>query len=233
MPVTSTTPTSRRGYLSQGELAQFADITITNATEADDQISQAEELIDAYVGFIRKYFDYPLQGMATAGSTTTITLQSDHQNIYEADYFKGLEVEIIGGAGAGQRSKITGSTKAGVITFETLTTTAGSTSVYKIYQLGKFPRHQDVFYDSVNVPYTYYKNIPEAVKRATAAQVQFQIQMGSAYFASDKATMESETIGDYSYTKSAGSGGSLETLIAPKAKVLLRGIVNRTGTMIV
>ena len=229
MPVTSTAPTSRRGYVSQAEVDEMTGLTA--CTEL--QISRAEELIDAYVGYVRRYFEHPLTGRASAGGATSFTLQSDHQNIYDVDYFKGLEVEVIGGTGAGQRRRITASTKAGVLTTESFTTALDSTSIYKIYQLGKFPRQQDVFFDSVNSPYTYYKQIPEAVKRATAAQVEFMIKMGDAYFQTDKATMDSESIGDYSYTKSAGSGGSLETLIAPKVKVLLRGIVNRVGTMVV
>lgn len=233
MPITSTYPTSRRGYLSQSELEQYADITITDTTEADDQISQAEELIDAYVGFIQRHFRYVIQGKAVSASSTSLTLQADQQTTNYTDYYKGLNIEIIGGTGAGQRRKITASTAAGVLTTETFTTAPDSTSVYKIYQLGKFPRQKDVFFDSVNSPSTYYKNIPEEVKRAVAAQVQFMIQMGSAFFASDKSNLDSETIGDYSYTKSGGSSGSLETLIAPKAKALLRGIVNRTGTMVV
>ena len=228
MPITSTTSTSRRGYVSIAEVGELAGVSCTEL-----QISQAEELVDAYVGFIKKDFPTSLFGKATAGGSTTITMQTDHQNVFQIDQLKGLEIEIVGGTGAGQRRKITANTYAGVLTTETFTTAPDSTSMYHIYQLGKFPRPSDVFYDTINSPSTYYKTIPEQVKRATAAQVEFMIKMGTAYFASDKATMDSESIGDYSYSKSAGGGGSLETLIAPKAKVLLRGIVNRTGTMIV
>jgi hypothetical protein len=234
MSITSTEPTSRRGYLSQGELAQYADITITDTTEADDQIGHAEELIDSYVGFQTKFYKYSLDGMASAGGSASITLQGDHQNINEANYFKGMEVEIIGGTGIGQRRKITASTKAGVLTTDSFTTSPDNTSVYTIYQVGKFPRDTDVFYDSVNSPYTYYKRIPEAIKRAVAAQVEFIIKMGTSYFSTDKVNIGSETIGDYSYKKAGdGSSSSLNDLIAPKAKMLLRGIKNIKGTIVV
>ena len=153
---------SRRNYLGQTELAQFADITITDTTEADDQISMAEEIIDAFVGYQRKYYDQEISGLAAGGGGSSITLESLHQNIYDIDFFKWCEVEIIGGTGSGQRRVITASTKAGVLTTASAwdTTPVASSSFYKIYQLGKFPRVQDGYFDGRNSPYTYYKSIP-------------------------------------------------------------------------
>lgn len=232
MGVTSGNPTSRRGYLSQSEVEQFANITINDTDEADDRISQAEEMIDAYVGPQLKFFESDITGRASAGGSLNITLQTNQQNIYEIDYFKLCEVEIIGGTGAGQRRKCTGSTKAGVLTVDSAwTTTPDNTSFYKIYQLGKFPRQQDVIYYSESSPYTYYKSIPEAVKRAVAAQIEFLVEMGDDFFATDRAEKESESIGDYSYSNAAGSAG-FQRMIAPKAKALLRGIRNRLGVII-
>jgi len=224
---------SRRGYLTQDELAEYTDITIVDTAEADVKISQGEEIIDAYVGPQDKFYDNVLNGRASAGSANTITLQENQKNIYEIDYFKLCEVEILGGAGAGQRRIITGSTKAGVLTLQTaLSPAADSTSFYRIYQLGKFPRKQDVVYYAEANPFTYYKQIPEAVKRATAAQLEFMIEMGDSYFAGDKTDMQSESIGDYSYSKKGEGTSSISKLIAPKAKVLLNGIFNRTGQII-
>lgn len=231
MGVNSDSPTSRRGYLSQDELAQLADITITDSVEADDRISQAEELIDAYVGYVSKFMDHKVEGLASASGASSITLQTDQQNIYEKDYFKLCEIELIGGTPLGNRRKITGSTKAGVITVDSAFDTTPSSAYYRIYQLGKFPRKEDATLDSTNTPNTYYKAVPEAVKRAVAAQVQYMIEMGDSYFAGDEVDKTSESIGDYSYTKS-GSGGFAK-LIAPKAKLLLRGYVSRTGNIIV
>lgn len=218
---------SRRGYLDQTELAQFADITIDDTTEADDRISQAEELIDAYVGFQEQFIEDPITGVAVGGSTTTIQLAERHQNTYQKDYFKGCEVEIIGGSQAGSRRRITGSTYAGVLTTDAFGGAIADGSVYRIYQLGKFPRCCDVYYDSISTE-TYYKQIPEAVKRATAAQVEYMINMGDDFFRTDKSELESESIGDYSYSK----GSNRNTLIAPKAKALLRGIFSRIGAIV-
>lgn len=231
--VTSTTPTTRRGYLSRTELEQYADITITDATEADDRISIAEEIIDAYVGNQCKAIVEKIEGRAAGATTLTLTVQTSQQNIQEQDYFLWCVVEIIGGTGAGQRRTITGSTKAGVVTVGTAwTTTPDTTSFYVIYQLGKFPRNEDLHFYSEQSPSRYYKAIPEAVKRAVAAQVEYMITMGDAFFESDTSDKQSESIGDYSYTN-AQSGTGLVRMIAPKAKLLLRGIINRTGRIIV
>lgn len=236
MPVLSTVPTSRRCYLSQAELVQYADITITDTTEADDQISQAEEMIDAYVGPQNKFYKTTLARKATAGGSSSITLQLEDQNVYDADFFKWCEIELIGGTGAGQRRTITASTYAGVLTVQSAwTTPPDATSFYKIYQLGKFPRYEDVMYYAEVAPYTYYKSIPEAVKRAVAAQVEFMITMGASFFNTDKADKDSERIGDYAYSRSGGGnnvGGGIVRLISPKAKAALRGIMNRTGEIV-
>lgn len=225
--------TSRRGYLSQAELAELADITITDTDEADDQISQAEEMIDAYVGFQNKFIRGVLTRRASGGTSNTLTLHTDDQNVVDVDYYKGCEVEIIGGTGVGQRRIISGSTRAGVITVSSnWTTTPDSTSFYKIYQLGKFPRPQDVTYYSQESPFTYYKSIPEAVKRAVAAQVEYVINMGEAFFTTDKSDKQSENIGDYGYSRANNAGGQIGRMIAPKAKAFLSGIMNRTGELI-
>lgn len=222
---------SRRDYLTQTELADYADITIVDPTEADDQISQAEELIDEYVGYQEKFLSNEFRGIVAGGGTSSFTLDPSHQNNMQADFLKGCWVEIIGGIGAGQRGKITAQTFAGVVTMETAFSTGlTTTSYYRIWQLGKFPRACDVDYDSTHTN-KHYKSIPEKVRRATAAQVQFVVEMGPAFFGSDKSDMESESIGDYSYSKGQGASG-ISKLIAPKARILLRGIMNRTGSIV-
>lgn len=226
---------SRRQYLSQTELAAYADITIVDATEADDQISQAEELIDAYVGPQLKAFSSELVGPVSSAGSTSFTLYSLDQNKYEQDYFKWCEVEIIGGTGEGQRRKITTSTKAGVLTIsEAWATTPTSSSYYRVYQLGKFPRHCDEKYFSDTATPVYLKTIPEMVKRATAAQVQYQIEMGASFFSTDKSEKVSESIGDYSYTNAqSGAGASgLQKLLSPKTRQLLNGIKKRIGQIV-
>jgi len=232
MGVTSTLPSSRRGYLSQDELKQYVNITINDIAEADDVINQAEEMIDGFVGYQNKFMVEKVEGRMAANTPTSFTLQSNQQNNYDINYFSLCEIEIIGGTGQGQRRKITTSTKAGVQTIDVAWTTTPSTdSFYRIYQLGKFPRACDVVSYSEQTPTTYYKQIPEAVKRAVAAQIGFMIEMGDAYFAGSKSDYQSESIGDYSYSKGAGSNN--DRLIGPRVQTLLNGIYKRTGRLLV
>ena len=224
---------SKRGYLTITELEEYADITVTDDTEAEDQISQAEEMIDAYVGFQTPALSNVIKGMASGGSTTTLELQTKHQNIYEKDYFVLCMVEIVGGTGKGERHMCTASTKAGVLTVETFTATLDNTSYYKIWQLGKFPRlREDAIYDSQIATNTWFKSIPEEVKRATATQVEYRIQMGDDFFSTSKVNLKREKIDDYSYERFGEDSSRLEDLIAPKAKMLLRGIRNIKGVII-
>lgn len=229
---------SRRGYLSQTELADFADIIIDDATEADDRISQAEEIIDAYVGPQNQFIDKTwsdIEGKMQSVSGNVFQLEARHCSVFLNDFFKGCEVEIIGGTGSGQRTIITTSTYAGFVTGTSFSPTIDITSFYRIYQLGKFPRKRDVYLDAINPPIPiYYKNIPEEIKRATAAQVEYMINQGDAYFRTDDIFKNQERIGDYEYQKSRdGSGAGITQLIAPKAKWFLNGFVNRKGVMVV
>lgn len=55
--------------------------------------------------------------------------------------------------------------------------------------------------------------------------------MGESFFAGDKSDMDSESIGDYSYSKGKGAGAFTKQ-ISPKVRLLLNGIVNRIGELI-
>lgn len=220
---------SRRKYLTTDEYTNY-----NSGTTTDSAITDAEELIDTYVGYQCRAVEEVVEGRVASATSTTITLQADrHANTYQGNYFLYCVVEIIGGTGSGQLRTISASTYAGVVTVDTAwDTTPDSTSYYKIYQVSKFPRNKDEYFDGQASPQTYVKSIPEAVKRATAAQVEYMAAQGSGFFTSDSSSYESEDIGDYSYSRGSGtSSGNI--LIAPKARQALRGIVNRKGIMIV
>jgi hypothetical protein len=222
---------SRRKYVTAAEVATYSNGAYVDADVTDESLSRAEELIDGYVGYQDKFIAETIDGLAQSGSTTSLQLESFQVNANQQDYYAGCEVEIIGGTGAGQRSIVTGSTLLGVLTISPAFTTApDATSYYRIYQLGKFPREQDVTFDGRHTPPRYYKWVPEAVKRATAAQWEYIKKMGDDYFRTDQINFQSESIGNYSYAKKQGQTAPL---IAPKAKEYLRGIMNRKGTMIV
>lgn len=224
---------SRRGYLTIEELEEYADITVTNDTEAYDQISQAEEIIDAYVGPQQKAIDLIYEGEVSSVSGTTIfDIGSGTSLEVTDDFYKGAEIEIIGGTGAGQRRTISASSKTNKsITVSTAFSPApDTTSVFRIYQLGKFPRAVDSGLNRAST--RYYRSIPEAVRRAVAAQVEFMMAKGAGYFTGD-ADKQSESFLNYSYSlaESATSLSDIAKLVAPKARTLLRGITNRRGQM--
>lgn len=220
---------SRRKYVTAAEVAEYSNGAYVAGDVTDDSLSRAEELIDSYVGFQDKFFPAIADGLAQAGGTTSLTLEANQVNSSQQDYYKGCEIEIVGGTGAGQRSLITDSTLLGVLTISPAFSTApDATSYYRIYQLGKFPRACDTTFDGRHATPRYYKWIPEAVKRATAAQWEYVKKMGDDFFRTDQSSYQSENIGNYGYSKKQGQSAPL---IAPKAKEYLRGIVNRKGTM--
>jgi hypothetical protein len=226
---------SRRGYLTQPELEEYADINVLDAAEADDQISQAEELIDSYVGYQEKAIgiEYRVEVSAVNGTTISDTAAGS-QLVYNDDFFVGCEAEVIAGTGAGQRRRVTGSSKADKsITVETeFTTQLDATSILRVYQLAKFPRLKDMHTSRDGS--RYYRSIPDAVRRATAAQVQYMIEMGMDFFSGSDSDMDSESIGNYSFSRGSSGGQSATVkMIAPKARVLLRGIKNSTGRLVV
>ncbi len=142
------------------------------------------------------------------------------------------------GTGAGNSFLISASLLNGQITITHTDGTALAageidiTSVYRVYQLGSFPRDRDVFYNTFQTPTFYYKVIPEKVREATAAQCEYINKMGLNYFISDDSYISSEHIGPYSYQKNIKALGT-SVLIAPKARMLLRGLMNRKGIMVV
>lgn len=231
MSISSNLPTSRRGYLSQDELKQFANITITDAAEADDQISQAEEIVDAYVGRVNdKFIPRQISGIATsgnAGKTTLIDTSADSPFNQDDDYWKNCEIEIVGGTNEDERRKITSfvkSTKT-ITVDEAFPSQIDATSAYIIYQLALFPRVGDV----IHISSKYYKRIPEAIKRAVAAQVEYIIEKGEGFFKGG-ADFKSESIDDYEYVRGDHAQG-LKAMIAPKARQFLRGFVKRIGVL--
>lgn len=254
---------SRRQYIDQTYLTSYlgSQTLSSDFPTKDALIEMAEEMIDGYVGPQRKWFQ--LDGSFVAGvysppdyqpetpvvkelrgrintvvSLGVYTLEQWQQNAYQNGFFSKCNIDIIGGTGAGTSALISASTLAGQITITNLdgTTYNGTpldnTSEYRIYQLGKFPRDRDVFYDTLHTPTQYYKMVPEQVREATAAQAEYINKMGLAFFTSDAAFLQREKIGPYEYSRDMTAAGP-DFLIAPKAKLLLRGFKNRRGVMVI
>lgn len=226
---------------------------------ADDLIEFAEEMIDGYAGPQRKWFqldssfiagvytppDYEpetpqvkeLRGRITQViSPTQYKMETWQQGAYQNGFFSGCNIDIIGGLGAGNSYLIKDSLLDGTITIQNIDYTEPEasvfdlTSVYRIYQLAKFPRDRDVFYNTYQNPTRYYKAVPENVREAVAAQCEYINQMGLAFFISE--TLQSEHIGSYSYQRVPRTVSDVDAQIAPKAKMLLRGYKSRRGTIV-
>jgi hypothetical protein len=224
---------SQRQYATIAEVEQFASITSVDDTEFEDRMSQCEELIDAYVGYQDRFMGSEFIGNVTSATGLTLVDDSFSSKLGTTDnYFAGCYVEIIGGSGVGNRRWIVSSDYTNKsITYEGASIGADTTSVFRIFQLGKFPRSKDAFLN--NDDETWYKIIPEAVRRAVAAQMEFLVNQGDAYFATATMDLASESIGNYSYSRGSGSEGQSPAvkMLAPKAKALLRGYKNSMGRL--
>jgi len=216
---------TKRQYVTEDEIEQFSNIQVTDAKEAEDQMSHAEEMVDAYVGFQVKHVDDVYSGLATSGgSNYLIDTSSDSPlKVHFDDYFTYCQIEIIGGTGSGQTRNIVSSSKSSnkITVSPDWTTNPDNTSFYVIKQLGKFPRDEDAFLSS---DYKWYKSIPEAVTRATLAQVEYIIEKGNDYFAG-AVDYDSEQLEGYSYKVKSGRN----RFISPNARNLLKGIYNKKG----
>lgn len=217
---------SRRKYVTTADVEGYADIDVSDTTEAEERISVAEEIIDAYVRNVDPDVKSEYYGTATGGNTTTLLdTSSDSPLQFNDDYFTYCEVEIIGGTNKGEVRTIASSSKDNQqLTFDSAFSSAiDSTSVYVIRQLSRFPRTIDVIVESEK----YYKRIPDAVKRAVLAQMEYMINKGEGFFM-DGVTKDSESLGDYSFTSK-----KVNLMIAPKARMYLKKFVNRIGKILV
>lgn len=228
---------SRRNYLtSLDTLKEYANITINDEDEAWDQISQAEAIIDAFVGWQDRFIERKYQGEITSvNGTTVIDSGSGNSMDVTNDFFMGCEIEMVSGAAKGQIRPITSSTKLSksITIGSAFSPVAAAGDMFVIRQIGKFPRDCDVVSSRDGTRYAKY--VPDAVVQAVCAQVEYMINMGSTYFASGSLQMRAEKIGNYAYEKGSTSEPTQSDavkLVAPKARTLLRGIKNRTGRLV-
>lgn len=207
---------------------------VSGATE--DQVALAEELIDRYVGpqdrFLRAEYHGEISAISNGNKTFADTGSGTALDITNG-YFSGVIMEMVSGAAVGQRAVIESSNKANktVSVRTAFSTTPAVGDVFKIFQLAKFPRQQDIVTsrDSLN----QYATIPEAVREATIAQTKYIMAQGDDFFIGGGADMQSESFLNYSYTRGEQSTSAISNLMSPQARELLRGIMNRKGTMFV
>jgi hypothetical protein len=220
----------RRNYIADSQKPSGA---------TDAQVALAEELIDQYVGYQERAVEGDYLGQASVHDSTakTITDTNNTTQLSQANnFYAGCIIEIIGGTGAGSIRNITASNRDNKsITYSGAALTIDTTSIFKIYQLAKFPRVRDTrSWTPANATQpSYYRTIPQAIQEAVIAEVEFIIEMGDDYFTGDDSDMDSESIGNYSYNRGkAGGQSSLVKMIAPKTRTILRGIKNSGGRVV-
>lgn len=225
--------TTLRNYLTPDNLEKLVGIDVTDNDEALNQLDRAEQAVDDYIGYHCRAVEGEFQGTISSVQGKVIYDTNNASQLHQTDgYFARCVIEIIGGTGAGQVRYISDSSYEGrsVTILDDWTTAPDTTSFYRIYQVGIFPRPQETY--TRQDGRRYYKAIPEAVQRAVAAQIEFMIQKGDAFFVGDQADITSESIGNYSYSKTNGGQSAAVSGLAPRARTLLRGYKNRTGRLI-
>lgn len=222
-----------RGYLSTTELETLTGLGLGNDAAAKQAIAKAEAMIDSYVGFWQKAIVDGIEGLARAGSATTLRLSAEDTSGHAyKNIFVGCTVEALGGTGAGQTAIITSNEADGTLTFDTVSTPFDATTFYRVYQVGKFPRRgtRDLFNSDDSGQTVYYRVIPRPIKEAVAAQVEYMQKMGASFFEGGDSNVQSESMDGYSYTKGEG-GSNGKGLLAPRVRSILSGtgLINRTG----
>ncbi len=212
-----------RQYLTEDEADGISSIT-------DSVLELAEELVDAYVGFVERHVTETYRGKATGGTTTTLIDTSSNSPFTINDgYFERCVIQIIGGTNKGEVRFISAYDKdtQTITVSEAFSSAIDTTSIFKIYQLARFPRECDV--EAIDENDTYYKDIPEPIRRAVIAQCEYIIEQGDDFFESGT-DLISESIDDYSYRLAEGVAKSdLKKMIAPKARAILKTFRVKTG----
>lgn len=225
---------TKRNYATIEQIQEYANITVTDSDEAWQQIEKAEEMIDAYVGAHTRFHHRTTVGEIGALSADSLTITDAYGGYLDRidNYYKGLLFVVVAGVSTGKTAMVTSSSYANKsLTLDTVIEDLQPGCVFELRQIGKFPRLQDAHTNRMST--LWYTQIPDAVTRAVAAQLEYMINQGDEFFSTDQADKSSESIGNYSYSKQAGgSSSSMQRMIAPQAKVLLRGYVNRGGRLI-
>lgn len=227
---------SRRNYATKEDCLAFdSGLVFAADPDADTQISRAEEMIDQYVGFQQKFLEneprVEISDISDDGKTLYDTVGGS-QLFQTDDYYKYCEIEILGGAGVGQHGFIISSNRndKSITVRDAFSTPLDDTSIGVIRQVAKFPARRNAFTNRIGT--LWVKEYPSQLKDAVCAQVQFMQAKGIEYFSTDGPDMDQETIGNYSYSKGRTiSPTAFISLIAPSARQLLQGIMNRTGVI--
>lgn len=218
---------TNRNYLSLTD----AQAAVPSATL--QRIDYAEQAIDDYVGPQNKSVQQNFRGQVSSVSGKEVFDINNTSQLHVQDgYFIGSVIEIIGGTGKGQIRYISASSYANksVTIVDDFTTPLDTTSFFKIYQIAQFPRDEDI--TPSNSGLVVYKSNPDAVRQAMIAQLEFINAQGDAFFTGMDSDLQSESIGNYSYSKGNAGQSSSVSMLAPRARNILRGLKRSGGQLI-
>ncbi len=233
-------PLSDYNYLATGKLASHVHTIsgVTNAAQAAVHISDAEKVIDAYLGGAPRFYT-DLTGTTSAGVASGATaFPSDVFGNRRPDYWAkgGVYVEITdvpSGATTlvGQSRQVSASTDNQVTLVSGFDELVPQGSEFMYHQRSAVPRRWDQ--DRFGSP-----RMPDLLEVATAWQVEFAINDGSEAFGlSDTALASEPTLGvqsrtygsGYSESRVPGMRQGLAAFVAPKARLLLQRLRSATG----
>lgn len=229
---------SRFNYLGTSGLAELIPTMsgVTDHAIAADFISDAERMIDAYVGGVpRFYCDLTGTFSATLPSGTLIVSGSsfgDRRRNYWAvggHYLtikNSTETSVVGA-----KRLIVASVSGTVTLASGFGVNVPSGAEYVTSQVSRFPRWCDS--DPWGSP-----ELPDALAQAVAYQVEYAIAYGSeSYGLGDDAvvTGDDELVTNRSYGSGYSEGRRAEARqglaawVAPKVRAILRGLINAVG----
>lgn len=232
---------SRFNYLGTSGLAELIPTMsgVTDHALAADFISDAEKMIDAYVGpFPKFYCDLTgtLDAQLASGATTVSgsSFGNRRPNYWAVGGHYLVICDVPGSptsALIGTKRLIVASTSGTVTLASGWTVAVPSGTSYYTTQESRFPRWCDS--DPWGTP-----KLPDLLDQAVAWQVEYGIQFGSESYGlgdSSVATGDSELITNRSYGSGYSEGRSVDARrglavwVAPKVRAIMRRLTNTTG----
>lgn len=223
-------PIHQRGYLTQAEFESITGRSAATIPTFTGFVARAEALVDQTVGAHHPFHhDVVLDGISAPSSTT---IKADEFDEDKDDFYNNLRLVVKQGPGKGDIRRVVSfdaATKTATIDtpWSTLPT---ADSVIIREQVATFPRHVDRDADHRPV-------IPEEVTLATAAVVEFLVDVGGTDGLANKSfstggSKTEEGIGEYSVKFS--NTNDKKQLIGNKAFLILgdSGLVKRTGRLV-
>lgn len=234
-------PFSEYNYLRPSELPTFIHTMsgVTNAAQAAQFISDAEAIVDRIAGGAPHFYPELTAELAVSVASGAATWPASMFGSRSTNYWAkgGVYIEVQEAADTslvGQRRLVVGSTTDQVTLVSGFDAVAAIGTRFNLRQVSVFPRFRDQ--DLRGDP-----RMPFELKRAVAYQVEYGINEGSEAFglsdtgiASDPDRgVQSRSYGSgYSESRAPTERRGLAVFAAPKARAIMRRLMNSTGRIV-